>query len=323
MIFDKQEARKPDHYPWANDFMKAMWKGFWTVESFNFQSDVQDFKTVLNDQERGVVVNTLSAIGQIEIAVKQFWKKLGDNLPHPSLIDLGIVMAHVETIHNKAYERLLEVLDLEQVFEDNLKLDVIVGRVKYLGKYNHTYYKDSKKQYVYALILFTLFVENVSLFSQFYVILWFNRFRNVLKDSSQQIQYTKNEETLHAQAGIKIIQTIRKEYPELFDDELKARIYNEVQSAYTAEAKIVDWILGDFEEEYLSSAILKEYIKKRLNESLVQLDYEPQFVLDNNLVTKTEWMNEELHANAMTDFFYKRPIEYAHGGKVINEDELF
>ena len=323
MIFDEQESRKPDHYPWAKQFKQAMHKGHWTSDEFNFQADIQDFKTGLSEVEKQIVVNTLSAIGQIEIAVKKFWAKLGDNLPHPSLQDLGYVMANIEVIHNDAYEKLLSVLYLEDVFEENLKLDIIQGRVKYLKKYNHKYYKDSKKQYIYSLILFTLFVENVSLFSQFYVILWFNRFKNVLKDSAQQIQYTKNEETIHAQVGIKLVNVIREEYPELFDKELEERIYSEVQCAYDAEAKIIDWILGSYDEEYLNADILKEYVKKRLNDSLIQIYYTPVFTLDNNLVTQTEWMNEEIFGNAMTDFFFKRPTEYQKGGKSFSEDDLF
>ena len=194
MIFDEQISRKPDHYPWTEEFITAMHNGFWTDKEFNFQSDIQDFKTELTDQEREIITRCLSAIGQIEVAVKSFWAKLGENLPHPSLTDLGYVMANVEVIHNNAYERLLRVLEMEHLFEENLKLDIIQGRVGYLRKYLKKHYKDARKQYVYSLILFTLYVENVSLFSQFYVINWFNRYRNVLKDTAQQVAYTSKEE---------------------------------------------------------------------------------------------------------------------------------
>ena len=37
-------------------------------------------------------------------------------------------------------------------------------------------------------------VENVSLFSQFYTINYFNRFKNVLKDTAQQVAYTSKED---------------------------------------------------------------------------------------------------------------------------------
>jgi ribonucleoside-diphosphate reductase beta chain len=316
-------SRKPDHYPWTQDFIEAMHNGFWTDKEFSFSSDVQDFNVTLSEDERQINVRALSAIGQIEVAVKKFWAKLGDNLPHPSLSDLGYVMANTEVIHNNAYERLLEVLGLQDVFEENLKLDFIEGRVKYLRKYNHRFYKDSKKQYVYALILFTLFVENVSLFSQFYIINWFNRYRNVLKDTGQQVKYTRNEENIHALVGIKIINTIREEHPELFDKELEARVIHEAHEAFNAESKIVDWMLGDFESKSLNKDILKEFIKNRINDSLDKIGFESAFDIDKTLLQNTIWFEEELLGNNMTDFFHSRPVEYSKNSQSFDVEDLF
>ena len=323
MIFEEQVSRKPDHYPWAQEFIEAMHNGFWTDKEFSFSSDIQDFNVHLNEDEKEMIIRTLSAIGQIEVAVKKFWSKLGDNLPHPSLTDLGYVMANVEVIHNNAYERLLKVLGLEDVFEENLKLAFIEGRVKYLRKYNHKFYKDSKKQYVYALTLFTLFVENVSLFSQFYVINWFNRYRNVLKDTGQQVKYTRNEENIHALAGIKIINTIRSEHPELFDKELEERIASEARAAFVAESNIVDWMVNGFNEKGLNADILKEFIKNRINDSLEKIGFDSAFSVDTSLLEDTMWFEEELLGNNATDFFHSRPVEYSKNSQTFDADDLF
>ena len=323
MIFEEQIARKPNHYPWAQEFIEAMHNGFWTDKEFSFSSDIQDFNVNLSENEREMIVRTLSAIGQIEVAVKKFWSKLGDNLPHPSLTDLGYVMANVEVIHNNAYERLLQILGLEDIFEENLKLDFIEGRVKYLRKYTHRFYKDSKKQYVYALILFTLFVENVSLFSQFYIINWFNRYKNVLKDTGQQVKYTRNEENLHALAGIKIINTIRDEHPELFDEELEERIATESKEAFNAESNIVDWMINGFNEKGLSADILKEFIKNRINDSLEKIGFDSAFDVDTSLLEDTMWFEEELMGNNATDFFHSRPVEYSKKSQAFDADDLF
>ncbi len=300
-----------------------MHNGFWTDKEFSFSSDIQDFNVNLLEDEREMIIRTLSAIGQIEVAVKKFWAKLGDNLPHPSLTDLGYVMANIEVIHNNAYERLLKVLGLEDVFEENLKLDFIEGRVNYLRKYNHKFYKDSKKQYVYALTLFTLFVENVSLFSQFYVINWFNRYRNVLKDTGQQVKYTRNEENIHALAGIKIINTIRSEHPELFDEELEERIASEAKAAFEAESQIVDWMINGFNEKGLNADILKEFIKNRINDSLEKIGFHSAFDVDTSLLEDTMWFEEELMGNNATDFFHSRPVEYSKNSQTFDADDLF
>jgi ribonucleoside-diphosphate reductase beta chain len=323
MIFDEQISRKPNKYPWTDEFIEAMHNGFWTDKEFSFKSDVQQFKVNLTEQEREIIIRTLSAIGQIEIAVKTFWAKLGENLPQPCFQDLGYVMANVEVIHNNAYERLITVLGLENVFEENLKLEWIEGRVKYLRKYTHKFYKDSKKQYLYAIILFTLFVENVSLFSQFYVINWFARYKNVLKDTDQQVKYTRNEENIHGLVGTKIINTIRKEYPELFDKDLEDKILHEAQMAFESEAKIVDWMVNGVKEEGLSAPILKEFIKSRINESLKGIGFPVAFDIDKDLIKSTIWFEEELHGNNMTDFFHSRPVEYAKKNQSYSEDDLF
>lgn len=324
-LFDKQISRKPNHYPETQNFIDAMWSGFWTSNEFSFKADYSQFKTKLTDEEREVVIRTLSAIGQIEVAVKSFWANVGDNLPHPAIKDLGYVMANSEVIHNIAYEKLLILLGLQDVFEQNLKEDVVANRVKYLQKYLERNYEDNRKQYIYAISLFTLFVENVSLFSQFYIMMHFNRYDNVLKDVAQQIQYTRNEEMLHAQVGIYLINKLREEYPELFDEELKKRITEECQAAYEAECKVIDWILQGYTGKHLSADILKAYIKRRLNDSMEQIGFDrlTETKEEKELIKQTLWMEEETLGSNMTDFFHKRPVEYAKNNQSFDLEDIF
>lgn len=321
-LFDEQVARRPDNYPWANEFIDKIWTGFWTPNEFNFKGDYGQFYTELSLEEQRVITRTLSAIAQVEIAVKRFWADLGKHLPHPSINDLGLVMANSEVIHNKAYEKLIDVLRLQDVFEENLKVPVFRDRVKYLQKYNKRVYKDDyRKQYIYSIILFTLFVENVSLFSQFYTILYFNRFKNVLKDTAQQVQYTRNEELLHAQIGIKIINTLREEYPELFDEELEERIREETYEAFEAEHRLIEWMLEDFKEDSLNIGVLSQYTASRMDDSLKSIGFSSHFDLPTP--EKAKWMEEEQFGNNMTDFFHKRPVEYARHNKSYGIEELF
>lgn len=321
-IFEEQISRKPDHYSWTEKFMRAMWEGHWTDKEFNFASDLQDFKAYLSESEQEIILRTLSAIAQIEIAVKTFWAKLGDNLPHPSIRDLGYVMANVEVIHNNAYERLLKILEADQIFEQNLNLEWMSGRVKYLRKYTHKFHEDNKKQFIYSLILFTLFVENVSLFSQFYVIKWFGR-KNLLKDTNQQVSYTIREEDIHAKIGIHLINVIKSEFPELFDDQLRDKIIHEAKEAFDSESKIIDWIVNGTESNFLSADILKEFIKNRINESLNQIGYPKVFEINTTILKKTEWFDEISLGNEMTDFFFQRPTAYTKKSQAFDAATLF
>lgn len=322
-LFEEQINRKPDLYPWTQPFIKALQDGFWTVREFNFSSDIQDFRVKLTDQERGIIIRALSTIGQLEISVKKFWAKLGENLPHPSINDLGYVMANSEVVHGDAYERLLEVLGLESAFDDLLKEDIIRGRVNYLRKHLHKFHADNKRQFIYSIILFTLFVENIALFSQFYTIMFFGRYKNLLKDTNKQVEYTSREEDLHAKIGIKIINTLRHEYPELFDEELEGKILYESGQAVRYECEVIRWILGDYYSEKLNPEILDNLIKSRMNISLKDISYNPIFEVDQELLKKTDWFDEQIYGNNMTDFFNSKPTEYAKKNKSCSIDDLF
>jgi len=323
MIFEEQISRKPDNYPWTQDFIEAMHNGFWTDKEFSFSSDTQDFRVSLTEQEQEIITRALATIGQLEISVKKFWAKLGDNLPHPSINDMGYVMANTEVIHGDAYERLLEVLGIDGAFDDILELDIIKGRVNYLRKHLHKFHSDNKKQFIYSLILFTLFVENIALFSQFYTISWFGRYKNVLKDTNKQVEYTSREENLHAMIGMKIINVIKKEHPELFDEELKEKIIHEANEALKYEMQIIEWIVNGYGEEKLNSEILKEFVKNRMNESLKEIGFKKIFDVDKNLLSKTMWFEEQVLGNNQSDFFHSRPVEYSRKSKSFAAEELF
>ena len=319
-IFKEQTTLKPDHYPWTDKYIDALQSNPWTHKEFTFAPDYHDFNHKLTELEKGATVRALTAISQIEIAVKTFWAKLGDNLPHPSLRDLGIVLGNNEVVHNRAYAHLLSVLGLEEVFEEDKQSEVMIGRLKYLRKYTHRYYKDSAKQFLYALILFTLFVENASLFSQFYIINWFGR-RDLLKHANQQVKYTRNEETIHAMCGMDLVREIRKEQPDLFDDELYDRIHSEVRESFKAESNISKWMLGDLRGDDLSPEILDVLIMGRLNDGLREIGFTPQFEIDEELAEHTLWFEETLLGNKKTDFFSSKPVEYSSNDQSF--DDLF
>jgi ribonucleoside-diphosphate reductase beta chain len=149
----------------------------------------------------------------------------------------------------------------------------------------------------------------------------FNRNRAVLKDCAQQVQYTRNEEMLHAQVGIKLINTLREEYPELFDKELEDRILHECIDSLKAESKVIDWIMTDYAVPGLDATILKAFIAKRMKDSMDQIGFDSSaIVYDKALVDKTFWFDEELYGTNMTDFFQKRPVEYSKGSAITAED---
>jgi ribonucleoside-diphosphate reductase beta chain len=323
-IFTERKNYKPFEYSGITDpLINAMWAGHWTHNEFNFLNDIQDYKTKLTTEEQGVVKRAILLTSQVEVAVKSYWSSIGKLLPKPEIADMGAVFGGVEVVHSKAYAEILSKLGLEEQFEDLFTEPVIVGRVNYLTKYINKIYKNDHKNICYSLVLFTLFTEYTALFSQFYTILGFNRFRGVLKDVANVVQYTSKEENLHAEGGIALLNQIRAEHPELFDAEFIQKIQDEVIEAYKAESDLIDWILEGYENEFLSARILKGYVQIRLNDALEKIGMEKAFEIDPAVREETLWMEEEVYASALTDFFHKKPIDYSKKMKTYNEEDLF
>ena len=55
----------------------------------------------------------------------------------------------------------------------------------------------------------------------------------------------------------------------------------------------------------------------------VQIGIGKIFEIDPNSVRDFEWMDEEVLGNTSTDFFYKRPVEYAKKSQVFSAEDLF
>jgi ribonucleoside-diphosphate reductase beta chain len=82
-------------------------------------------------------------------------------------------------------------------------------------------------------------------------------------------------------------------------------------------------MVNGIKEENLTAPILKEFIKNRINDSLIQIKFKPVFEIDKELLGKTKWFEEELLGNNMTDFFHSRPTEYAKKNQSFDESDLF
>src|SRR5699024_852125 len=126
---------------------------------------------------------------------------------------------------------LLEILGLNGEVERIQDIPELFQRVDYLTKSAALSKSGSDREYALSLILFSLFIEHVSLFSQFLIIMSFNKYRNIFKGISNVIEATSKEEQIHGLFGIELINIIREEKPEWFDDKLEQRVYEACREA--------------------------------------------------------------------------------------------
>lgn len=322
-IFDKRVQYKPFEYPEIYRFTEAINKSFWVHSEVDFTADVQDFHSHLTSAEQNAIKNSLLAIAQIEVSVKSFWGDLYHHFPKPEMNGLGATFAECEFRHSEAYSRLVEVMGYNDEFVSLVSVPVIRERIEYLSAALSSAKSQDRKAYTLSLIMFSILIENVSLFSQFAIILSFTRFKGLMKNVSNIIAWTSVDEQIHANAGIFIINTIREENPDMFDKETEWRVTEMVHHSIEVEGRILDWIFGLGDIETVSKRNLVNFMKFRADDSLKKIGIPAQFNITPEELRPMVWFEEEVFANSLDDFFAKRPVEYTKHDKSISALDLF
>ncbi|MGK0255748.1 MAG: ribonucleoside-diphosphate reductase beta chain [Arcobacteraceae bacterium] len=322
-IFKPRVNILPYEYPQLLAYKDAIRHSYWIDTEFNFTEDVQDFKVTITPAERDVIKKTMLAIAQIEVNVKTFWADMYKRMPITEIGDVGMTFAESEVRHKDAYARLLRILGLEKEFQSVVDVPAIAGRLKYLKKYLDGTRSKDNKMYTKSVLLFSLFIEHVSLFSQFLIMMSFNKEKNVFKGISNVVEATSKEEEIHGNFGAEIINIIKKENPEWFDEEFEELIYSACKKAYVAECDILEWIFSNGELEFLSKKTIKNFIKNRFNNSLEKIGMKSIFEVNAELLKSTEWFDIEILGTKEGDFFYKKSVDYNKKSKSITVDDLF
>ena len=322
-IFEKRVNILPYQYPQLLEYKDAIRHAYWIDTEFNFTDDVQDFKVNISDQEKDIIKKTMLSIAQIEVSVKTFWADMYKRMPITEIGDVGMTFAESEVRHKDAYARLIRILGLEEEFQTVVEVPAIAGRIKYLTKYLDGTRSRDNKMYTKSVLLFSLFIEHVSLFSQFLIMMSFNKNNNVLKGISNVVEATSKEEEIHGNFGAEIINIIKSENPEWFDEDFKQLIESACKKAYKAECGVLDWIFEAGELSFLSKQTIQEFIKNRFNNPLKKIGYDLVFDVDESALQETKWFDVEITATKEGDFFYKKQIDYNKKSKSITVDDLF
>ncbi|HLV49929.1 MAG TPA: ribonucleotide-diphosphate reductase subunit beta [Erysipelothrix sp.] len=314
---------KPYEYPQLAEYKEAIQHSYWLHTEFNYTSDIHDFKVNVNDAERNAIKNSMLAIAQVEVAVKTFWGDLYKRIPKPEIGAVGFTFAESEVRHQDAYAHLLEILGMNNEFENIKNIPELMQRVNYLNKSTVLARTEDNRDYTLSILLFSLFIEHVSLFSQFLIIMSFNKYRNIFKGMSNAIEATSKEEQIHGLFGIELINIIRKEHPEWFDDEMESLVISASREAFESESVVIDWIYEKGDLDFLPKKTVKEFVKNRLNNSLESIGYDRIFEVDEAIVETTDWFDDEVTATKHVDFFVKRSINYSKRTRSITGDDLF
>ena len=321
-LLEKRDNILPEEYPEFLPFLDAINNTMWFVNKWDFSSDKNDFEHLMTEEEKSVTVRGLLAIAQQEIKVKRGWVNLHDMFPKPEIDAVGISFGESEVRHQRGYKKLLQVLGLEYEFQKLDTYPALKNRMDYLQKY---LVKDSSdiKDMVMYLTLFTLAVENSSLFGLFAIFKIMNKEKKYLKDTDNVIMDTTKEENIHALFGVYLINLLKEEHPEVFPKDFDKIVRNAMHKSVEAEARILQWVFEKGELPYLTIEEVLCYVQYRVNYSLELLGIDKLYRLDQAVLEKFDFFELEQDSTIHVDFFHKTSPNYNKHSRKETKKDLF
>lgn len=174
---------------------------------------------------------------------------------------------------------------------------------------------DDKREFVRALITYYIVCEGILFFSGFIMLLALRR-QGKLQGLGRQIAYTVRDETVHVQFGTYVINTIKKQYPDIWTPEFEAETIEHVKKAVELEILyaydvLPNGILG------LNAEMFIDYMQYLANARLESIGIKAQFPSKTN---PFPWLGEVLEYKAEVNFFESRVTDYQNAGAL--EDDL-
>ena len=312
-LFTPRIPYKPFEYPvyYTEGWLKQA-QAFWLHTEISMSGDVKDWNEKLTKEEKNLVGNILLGFAQTECAVSDYWtQKVVGWFPKHEIQQMAMMFGSQETIHAVAYSYLNETLGLED-FEAFLQDEATMQRFENLVSYEG----NDRLGIAKSLAIFSAFAEGVSLYSAFAVLYSF-QLRNLLKGVGQQMKWSVRDESLHSKMGCQLFRHMCEEDPKLLND-CKEEVLDAAEAILKAEENYIDKMfeLGDIEN--LKAYDLKQFIRKRLNEKIIELGYRDSgeyFEFDKKAASNLDWFYHLTGGVTHTDFFAIRPTDYSKAGE--------
>jgi len=308
-LTDERNHFKPFNYPWAYDAWLKHEQSHWLHTEVPMAEDVNDWKKKLTNEEKQFLTHIFRFFTQGDIDVAGgYVRNYLPYFPQPEIRMMLSGFAAREALHIAAYSHLIETLGLpETTYNQFLEYQEMRDK--------HDYVMDisSKNGTIEStathIAVFSAFTEGMQLFSSFIMLLNFPR-QGKMKGMGQIVTWSIVDETQHAESMIKLFRTYIEENKEVWNDDLKSKIYTIAERMVQLEDKFIDLAFSLGNMDGLDAADVKKYIRYITDRRLISLGLKGIMKVKKNPLP---WVEEMINAPTHTNFFENRATDYAKG----------
>ena len=135
--------------------------------------------------------------------------------------------------------------------------------------------------------------------------------RNLMKGMGQIVAWSVRDESLHSKAGCWLFTQLLKERPELNTIDLQERIKTACAISVELEFAFINKVFEMGDLENLTKEQLKNFIRARANEKMIELGYKPLYDVNERLLDEIAWFGQITSGVEQQDFFAQRPSSYS------------
>ena len=312
----------PFKYEWAWQKYLDGCANHWMPQEVNMTADIALWKSDegLSDDERTIIKRSLGFFSTADsLVANNLVLAIYRLITNPECRQYLLRQAFEEAIHTHAYQYCIESLGMDEgeIFNMYHEVPSVATKASWAIKYTKeinepgftTGTLETDKALLKNLIAYYCVLEGIFFYCGFTQILSMGR-RNKMTGTSEQFQYILRDESMHVNFGIDVINQIKLENPELWDQEMQESARNMILEGTThdlayARDTMPRGVLG------MNANFMEEYLQFIANRRLAQIGLAEQFPGVKN---PFPWMSEIMDLKKEKNFFETRVTDYQTGG---------
>ena len=312
----------PFKYEWAWQKYLDGCANHWMPQEVNMTADIALWKSDegLSDDERTIIKRSLGFFSTADsLVANNLVLAIYRLITNPECRQYLLRQAFEEAIHTHAYQYCIESLGMDEgeIFNMYHEVPSVATKASWAIKYTkeinepgfNTGTLETDKALLKNLIAYYCVLEGIFFYCGFTQILSMGR-RNKMTGTSEKFQYILRDESMHVNFGIDVINQIKLENPELWDQEMQESARNMILEGTTHEVAYARdtmprGVLG------MNANMMEEYLQFIANRRLAQIGLAEQFPGVKN---PFPWMSEIMDLKKEKNFFETRVTDYQTGG---------
>lgn len=285
---------RPMRYPEFFERYRDAIRNTWTVEEIDWTDDLVDLRQRLLPNERHLINRLVAffATGDSIVSnnlVLNLYKHV--NSPEARLFlsrqlfeeaqHVQFYLTLLDTYVPDLAERAEAFAAIEHVPSIRAKAEFCFRWMDGIGRLDRLESAEDRQTFVLNLVCFAACIEGLFFFAAFAYV-YFLRSKGLLNGLASGTNWVFRDESGHMDFAFSLLDVIRAEEPELFDDGLSARVTAMVREAVGVEAAFAADVLADGVPG-LSVRDVQQYLEYVADQRLVRLGLPREFGVSNPL----------------------------------------